>query len=78
MRDAGIENERLKIGDENCIGQKRVLQTPETVFITIRAQRRPGNPKNNFNPNSHRNLLCTAVQVPKDYATATGRAGPTI
>lgn len=25
MRDAGIENEMLTIGDENCIGQKRVF-----------------------------------------------------
>lgn len=47
------------------------------MFLVIRVQRRPGNPKNNFNPSPHRSTLQLLFKC-SDYVTATGRAGPTI
>lgn len=55
---AGIKNEMLTIEDENCIRPKRILWTTKTLFLAIRVQRRPGNPKNDILPDSHRNLFC--------------------
>lgn len=63
MRDPGIENETLTAGNENCNGQKRILQTTETVFLAIRVQRRSGNPKNNFTPVHTEIYSATVVQV---------------